>query len=131
VTINLGSKDGMKNNMAVMTVDGLLGRINHVTDFNSTVQLLTELDETSNTTKGIAATVKGKENESFGIIESFDVQQQKLSMTKIQQTDKVEVGDTIITSGLGQIFPKGIEIGTVVSKEVDKFGLTYKALVEP
>jgi rod shape-determining protein MreC len=133
VNINLGSKDGMKENMAVMSVDGLIGRVTRVSNFYSTVQLLTDIDDANNgvSGKGIAVTVKNNENESFGTIESFDGKEQKLVMTKIVQTDPLKVGDTIVTSGLGQVFPRGIVVGTVVSKLPGDFGINYKALIEP
>jgi rod shape-determining protein MreC len=129
LNINIGAKDGIRKNMAVMSVDGLIGRIMATSEFYSTVQLLTGNDS-DNTAKGIAATVKGKENESFGIV-SYDIDKQMLAMTKIPQTDPIAVDDIIITSGLGQVFPRGIVIGKVVSKEVDKFGLNYMAYIQP
>lgn len=129
ININLGSTDGIKTNMAVMSVDGLIGRIQRVSDFSSTVQLLTDIDDTNNESKGIAATVKGKENESFGLIERYD--NQLLVMNKIEKLEEFNVGDTVVTSGLGQVFPRGLEIGTVVSKEIGEFGITYKAMIQP
>ncbi|GIP39198.1 cell shape-determining protein MreC [Paenibacillus sp. J31TS4] len=131
VNINLGGRDGLKENMAVISVKGLIGRIDKVSEFTSTVQLLTEIDDTNNTSKAIAATVKDKENQSFGIIQNYDREQKKLIMTNIETTDPLQVGDTVITSGMGLVFPKGIEIGKVVAKEVGEFGINYKATIEP
>lgn len=131
VTIDLGAKDGIKPNMAVISVDGLLGRIHRVSDFYSTVQLLTEIDDTNNDSKPISATVKGKESDSFGIVEQYDPQKQMLVMSKIPQTDPIAVGDTVITSGLGRVFPSGIVIGTVAAIETGDFGITYKAYIQP
>ncbi|WP_272949034.1 rod shape-determining protein MreC [Paenibacillus contaminans] len=131
MNINLGAKDGIKLNMAVVSVDGLIGRIMVVSDFTSTVQLLTDIDDTNNMSKGIAATVKGKESESFGLIERFVGETQLLAMTKIERPEEFNVGDTVVTSGLGQVFPPGLEIGTVVSNEVGEFGITYKAMIQP
>ncbi|MCL6456479.1 MAG: rod shape-determining protein MreC [Gorillibacterium sp.] len=146
ITVNLGAKDGIKRDMAVISVDGLVGRVMNSSDFSSTVQLLTETssistqDTTGNDTgnvfsalggtKDVAATVKGKESESFGII-SYDEEAQMLVMSKINPNDPIAVDDVVITSGIGEIFPKGIVIGTVVSKEVDKFGLNYVAYISP
>lgn len=129
ITINLGEKDGIKPNMAVMTIDGLIGRIQTVAPFHSTVQLLTDISDTDNTTKAIAATAQGRENESYGIIESYEKGQ--LVMTRVDQNDKIAVGDTIVTSGYGQVFPEGIPIGKVVSREVGDFGITHKVMIEP
>jgi rod shape-determining protein MreC len=139
VNINLGLKDGIKINMAVVSAEGLIGRVTRVDNFYSTVQRLIDIDDESISitpnTKAISATVKGNEA-SFGIIEKAEINEnnpelKRLVMTKIDQSDLLKVGDTIITSGMGQIFPKGIEIGKVISKEPGDFGINYKALIEP
>lgn len=129
VVINLGEKDGIKPNMAVMSVEGLIGRVKEVSQFYANVELLTDID--SSGSKAIAATVKGKENESFGIIESYDREKGLLVMNKIPKTDEIKQGDVVVTSGLGQLFPRGIEIGEVVSRDEGEFGITHTALVKP
>nr|WP_270878457.1 rod shape-determining protein MreC [Paenibacillus aestuarii] len=131
VTINLGDADGIKENMAVMTVDGLVGRVSKVFGFHSNVQLLTEINDTDTNSKAIAVTVKGNESEPFGMIESYDSKTGELVMNKVEQADSLKVGDTIITSGLGQVFPKGIEVGTISSIGPGEFGITYKVMVKP
>ncbi|SEC72361.1 rod shape-determining protein MreC [Paenibacillus sp. GP183] len=131
LSINLGQKDGIKKDMAVMTIDGLVGRINQVSEFYSNVQLLTEINDTDSNSKAIAVTVKGRESQSFGMIESFDVKTGNLVMNKVDQADPMQVGDTVITSGLGLVFPNGIEIGKIVSIGLGEFGITHKVLVEP
>ncbi len=130
VNINLGSQDGIKLNMAVATSEGLIGRISGVAEFYSTVQLITDSEHNLSSTKAIAATVAGKP-ESFGMIESYDSTTGQLIMNKIQDTDPLAVGDTVITSGFGRVFPKGVEIGTVVSRKVGEFGITHTARIRP
>jgi rod shape-determining protein MreC len=139
ININLGANDGIKSNMAVVSADGLIGRITNVSNFYSTVQRLIDIDDESISinpnTKAISATVKGNES-SFGIIEKAEAdpnnpEQKHLIMTKIDQSDRLKVGDTIITSGMGQVFPKGIVIGKVLSKEPGDFGINFKASIQP
>ncbi|NDI34032.1 rod shape-determining protein MreC [Chengkuizengella sediminis] len=130
ITINLGSKHGMKLNMLVTTTDGLIGRISEVNPLFSTVQLLTDFNDQFNNSIGIAATVLGSE-ESFGIIQSYDEKENVLIMSQINQNDILKEGDIIITSGLGKLFPEGIEIGTVLSREVGDYGLTHIAKITP
>ncbi|WP_235549391.1 MULTISPECIES: rod shape-determining protein MreC [unclassified Paenibacillus] len=130
VTINLGDKDGIKENMAVMTVDGLVGRVSKVFGFHSNVQLLNEINDTDNNSKAIAVTVKGNESQPFGMIESY-ANTGELVMNKVEHADDMKIGDTIITSGLGQVFPKGIEVGTISSIGPGEFGITYKVMVKP
>lgn len=130
IVVDLGSKDGIKVDMAVVTPDGLIGRVMRVTPFHATVQLLTSLTEQDQASKPIAAKAEGKE-ESFGMIESYDMEKGRLIMTKIGEDDPIADGDIILSSGLGQVFPKGIRIGTVKSREVGSFGITHVAEIEP
>lgn len=128
IKINLGSNDGLKEQMAVRTVDGLVGLVSHVSTFTSTVTLITELD--ADTAKGtpVSATVVGK-TESFGIIE-YDEVTQTLQMNKIDENDKLAEGDIVMTSGIGSIFPLGIIIGTVKDRQVGDF-MTHTAIITP
>jgi rod shape-determining protein MreC len=130
IKINLGSRDGIKEEMAVRTVDGLIGLVSYVSQFTSTVTLITELDASSSKGTPVSATVLGKETLSFGIIE-YDEETGTLQMTKIDEADPLAKDDKVITSGLGSIFPRGIMIGTVISRQVGDFGLTHTAIIEP
>jgi rod shape-determining protein MreC len=128
IKINLGSRDGIKPQMAVTTVDGLVGVVSRVSTFTSTVTLITSMDPNSSKGMPVSATVQGRETESFGIIE-YDEETRSLQMTKIDENDPMQENDTVITSGLGNVFPKGIVIGTVKSKQVGDFGLTHTATI--
>ncbi|MDQ6418628.1 rod shape-determining protein MreC [Paenibacillus sp. LHD-117] len=130
MNINLGSKHGIKENMAVTTVDGLVGLVSSVTPFTAAVTPITELNESSPTFNSIAATIEGRENESFGILSSFNKETNRIVMTRIAENDKMEIGDTVITSGLGNVYPRGLRVGTVETKQVGDFGLTYTATVK-
>ncbi|GMK47218.1 MULTISPECIES: rod shape-determining protein MreC [Paenibacillus] len=130
MVINLGSKNGIKPNMAVTTIDGLVGLVSNVRPYTATVTPLTELDDTSPTSNAIAATVLGRENESFGIVGSYDKETDRLIMTKIAENDKMIVDDTVITSGLGNVYPRGLVIGTVETRQVGDFGLTHTATIK-
>lgn len=130
MNINLGSKDGIKPKMAVTTVDGLVGLVSSVTPFTATITPVTELNEVSPTFNSIAATIEGRENDSFGILSSYNKQTGRLVMTKIAENDKMEIGDTVITSGLGHVYPRGLRVGTVETMQVGDFGLTYTATVK-
>lgn len=129
ITINLGSKDGIKPEMAVRTVEGLVGLVSKVKNFTSTVTLISNLDPSSSKGSPVSATFLSKPD-SFGIIE-YDEETKTLMMSKIEEKDKPMDGDTVITSGLGSLFPKGVIVGTVKSSQVGDFGLTYTAVIEP
>jgi len=131
IRINLGARDGIKPQMAVTTSDGLVGLVSQVSEFTSTVEPITVLSATTGQGVQIAATILGKEKDSFGIIESYDPETGMLQLTKIDENDPMAPGDTVITSGLGNVYPRGIIIGTVVDRQVGDFGLTEKANVLP
>ncbi len=129
--INLGSRHGVKENMAVVTEHGLIGLISSVSPFTSNVMPITELDGQSANAKWISATVEGNEEASFGIIESYNIENGQLLMTKIAEEDPLKEGDVVVTSGKGEVFPVGIVIGTVTSEQVGDFGLTRTAFIDP
>lgn len=129
ININLGEKDGIRENMAVATVDGLIGIVRNVAPFSSSVQLITAIDYRVDSTKAIAATTKENE-ESFGMIERY-TPEGFLEMNKIESTDTINKGDTVLTSGYGEVFPKGLIIGTVESRGVSDSGITHKAMIRP
>ncbi|TJY41603.1 rod shape-determining protein MreC [Cohnella pontilimi] len=131
IKIDLGARDGIQPRMAVTTTDGLVGLVSRVSEFTSTVEPITQINPESPKGVQIASTVFGKESESFGIIDSFDQQTGMLQMTKIDENDKMAPGDKVITSGLGNVFPRGLMIGTLMNRQVGDFGLTQKANVKP
>ncbi|AWB45724.1 rod shape-determining protein MreC [Paenibacillus sp. CAA11] len=131
LVIDLGSKNGVKPDMAVTTDKGLVGTVSKVSNFTATVRLSTTLDSKDPTSNAIAATVQGKEDKSFGMVESYDQDSGYFVMTKIKTDDPLKEGDTVISSGLGGQFPKFIPIGTVKSRQKGEFGMTDTAYIEP
>lgn len=132
IVIDLGSKDGVKPNMSVISVDGLVGVISQVSNFTSTVKLMTMMDTNDpNSQPPISATAIGKEDGTFGMIERYDQETGKLMMNKIPPGDPIAVNDTIVSSGSGGVYPRGLTIGTVDSVKVGEFGLTSTAVITP
>lgn len=124
--INKGEVNGLKPNMAVMTANGLIGKVKSTQQFTSTVQLLSALDPTNR----ISAQIQGKEA-FFGTIEGYDEERELLKLKRIPFDAKIEKEQNVITSGLGGIFPEGLPIGKVVDVEPDEFGLNQTAYVKP
>jgi rod shape-determining protein MreC len=131
IVINLGEKDGIKIDMAVASIDGLVGRIDSVSKHHSTVQLLVDLSSNNESSKPIAVAIKGKENQTFGVVEEFDRQKNKLRMSKIHPQDPMKKGDIVVTSGLGELFPSGLVIGKVTNRKVGDVGITHVADIKP
>jgi rod shape-determining protein MreC len=103
--IDRGSDDGIKPDMAVITPDGVVGKILHVQA--STSQVLEISDQTS----GVGALLASIRLQ--GIVKGTPGGD--LVLNNIMNNEKIEVGDLITTSGGDRIFPKGLPIGTVIS----------------
>ncbi|WNF35912.1 rod shape-determining protein MreC [Bacillaceae bacterium IKA-2] len=127
VGVNKGLQHGIERDMAVITAKGLVGKVKHVSEFTSIVQLLTDHDHRNR----ISAMVDAEEIEVYGFIEGIDEETGELMLRKIEANAEIEEGQTVITSGLGGVFPKGLLIGKVSRVEPDEYGLTKNAYIEP
>ncbi|RLQ91994.1 rod shape-determining protein MreC [Planomicrobium sp. Y74] len=127
VILNKGESDGVELNMAVMTAQGLIGKVSLVTDFTSTVELIS----TQNPNYRVSAMVIGGEEGVFGLIEGYDAERRELLLKRIDAEIELEVGQQVVSSGLGGIFPKGLIIGEITEITIDEFGLTKLAYVKP
>jgi len=126
LTIDKGEVQGIKKDMAVITANGMIGKIKSVGKITSTVQLLSTVDRTNRTHVAIQG-----EHDIYGLIEGFDVEKQQLIIKQIPAEEKVEKGMDVITSGLANVFPKGLYIGKIEKVEPDQYGLTQTAYVKP
>ncbi|GAD12689.1 rod shape-determining protein MreC [Geobacillus zalihae] len=126
IIINKGEQHGVKKDMAVITPAGLVGKVQHASQFTSTVQLLSALDQNNR----ISAYIQGKEN-VFGLIEGYDEKRRELLLGEIPIDAKVEKRQKVLTSGLGGVFPKGLPIGEVTEVKPDQYGLTKVVYVKP
>ena len=122
IVINVGTKDGIKEDMTVIAAEGLVGHVIAVTDDTAKVQTI--IDSSSSTscllsTSRDSIVCKGVLNDKKNIKAMY-----------IATDATVAQGDTIETSGLGGIYPKGIYVGTI-SKIENSTDLSNRyALVE-
>lgn len=129
ITINRGSNDGVEKDMAVITVDGMIGKIQSVSPSTAKVKLITGFDQLNR----ISATVPAKEGKNiFGLIEGYDQEKEMLIFRVLEQSDKkINEDELVVSSNLGGLFPSGLPIGTIREVEPDQYGLTKTAYVEP
>ncbi len=118
VTINVGSDDGIEENMPVISEQGLVGMVMSVT--KSTAKVQTIIDTASTVSANVTAS-----NESM-LVKGTISNTEELRASSISTESTILQGDEIVTSGLGGIYPKGILIGTVGSvvntkNEVDRY----------
>ncbi|UTH15413.1 rod shape-determining protein MreC [Macrococcus epidermidis] len=124
--VNKGKSSGIRENMAVLTTEGLVGRIKKVNSYSSQVELITSSIKSSK----ISVTLQQEGQDIFGMIDHFDESKNLLVLSDINNNVKVKLGTKVVTSGLGGQFPKGILIGEVKKVENDEFGLSQIAYVE-
>ena len=120
LTIDKGSKDGLKENMVAITKDGLIGKLQNVTSFSSEIKLITSNDVNNKVSVSIATT----EGETDAILSGYDEEKGLVLVSGVDSEVQIEVGDSVTTSGLGGMFPRGIYIGTVEEISNDKYGLS-------
>ena len=127
LTIDKGSHNGIEPGMVVINSTGLIGKIVTVSEFSSDVKLIT----TTDTNNKISVTVYNGENKINGLINGYDYDNEVLEVEGISNTENVEVGDLVYTSGLGGVFPAGILIGKVESITTDVYDLAKIINVKP
>lgn len=100
--LNRGTDHGLDLNMPVFTTNGLVGRISAVSRSHSKVQLLTD--------PALHVSVMIQRSRVVGFLNGGNANFLEASVPSYQG---VQVGDTLVTSGFGGIYPKGIGIGVV------------------
>jgi len=127
LTIDKGSKNGVKKGDAVITNSGLIGKITNVSNFSSTVKLLTS-DEISNK---ISIKIDSNDEYLYGLMVGYDKEYNIYKIEGITNSDKIEEGDLVTTTGLTDYFPSGIIIGKVSKVVKDEYDLDSVVEVIP
>ena len=123
-TIDKGSLSGIRQNAAVLSSDGLVG---YVLEVGTTwAKVLTILD--ANSSVGVLMPRTGEQSLIQGIGEPY--QDFYCRMTYLPADANIMVGDSVETSGLGEIYPKGIYVGKIKEITKDSNGLSKGAIVE-
>jgi rod shape-determining protein MreC len=120
ITIDKGKKDGIRENMAVITKKGLIGKISRVYDNSSEVKLITSDDINFK----VSVAIKTNEIDNYAILNGYDKKTGLIKASGIDKTTEINKDDVVLTSGLGETFPGGIYIGTVEKIESDKYNLS-------
>ena len=103
VTLNKGADDGFRKDMAVITSEGVVGKIQAVLSGTAKVLLLTD--------PGSTIAVRVMRNREEGLLEGKLV---NCSLKYISYYADIQEGDLLITSGLDGIYPKGLAVARVI-----------------
>jgi rod shape-determining protein MreC len=107
VVIDRGSRDGVKEGMAVMSVQGIVGQIMESSTSFSRVLLITDPNS------AVAALIQ--RTRARGIVEGSGGQ--VCNLMYLHRSEEVAPGDQVLASGLDGVYPKGVLIGTVLLAE--------------
>lgn len=124
-TINRGEKDGIKTNSPVITAYGLVGRVSKTDLLSSRVVSIIDID----------STVSARLSKSRDlIVVRGDVELRSKGLCRadyIPPNTDIMPGDTVETSGIGPLYPKGIIIGKVVKVIKNEGQYDSYAIIEP
>ena len=103
VFVDRGERDGIRRNMAVITPDGVVGKV--IEAFSTSAQVLLLTDKES----GVGAMLAGSRIQKpvGGTGEPL------LLLKYVTNDDTVNVGERVVTSGMDRIFPKDLPVGTI------------------
>lgn len=125
IVINRGTNDGIAKDMAVVTSQGIVGNVAEVYGSYAQVELITDLRS------AVGTIVQRAGSRVAGIVEGNPGDKAFVRMVNIPKDADIIVGDEIVTSGFGGVYPKGIPVGTVERIENDEGGLLKYAILKP
>ncbi len=128
LTINKGSMDGIEKNMSVMSGNGLIGKVFDVNATSSRVVLLSNSDTTL---IRVAAMIQTDSEPIYGIITGYDFELDQLIMSQIKANQDIQIGNKVVTSGLGGMSPSSLYIGIVEEVSMDRQGLYKEVKIKP
>ena len=129
VIISKGKTAGVVKNAAVMSKEGLVGRVVEVNQTNSKVELLSTENDDAN--RFAVQLINSKDETVNGLITGYNSEKNELIMGQVTSKVKIKKGTSVITSGMGGNTPKGLLVGKVVRVADDDYGLPSKIYIKP
>jgi rod shape-determining protein MreC len=124
VHIDLGSRDGLRVNLPVLTSDGLVGRIAYVSLTRSQVMLVGDPN------CKVAAQVVNEGRDTGVIGASGPLETELVVLGYLSRNANLKPAQNVVTSGEGGIFPPGIPIGKIVDVQPVDYGTRAEARVK-
>jgi rod shape-determining protein MreC len=125
IIIDRGRKDGIERDMSIITVRGLVGNVTDVYRATARVQLILHPKS------AVGGIVQRPASRVSGIVSGNAGTPYTPNLLNLARDADVVSGDTILTSGFGSIYPKGIIIGVVSDVVNAEGGLLKYAVIEP
>jgi rod shape-determining protein MreC len=108
--IDKGTSSGLSKDSAVISPEGVVGRVIYPSHGSSVVQLITDLDS------GVGVLLENSRTQ--GVMKGGGGREPAIDF--ISSSEKVTIGEKVLTSGLDQIYPKGLLVGYVSSVSLSK-----------
>ena len=124
IQIDLGSRDGVRENLPVLTSSGLIGRVSSVSLTRSQIVLIGDPN------CRVSATVENGARDMGVVVASGPVDTSLVQLTYLASSANLKPGQNVVTSGMGDVFPKGIPIGQIVYAHTVEYGLYTEAQVK-
>lgn len=121
VVLDKGLADGVMKDMIAVTDKGLAGKITGVSQSHSYLLLLVDMN--------FSAAARVQESRTEGVISGSGFRRCQLKYIPFEE--KMKKGDVIITSGLDELFPRGIPIGFVSNINTKMYGFFQDVEVQP
>lgn len=125
MVIDRGADSGLKKYMPVIVPTGLVGFVSEVYQNSARVQLL--LDPRTS----VGGIVQRPTSRVVAMVSGNSGNPGELAFVNLPREADVIKGDTIVTSGYGGVYPKGLVVGTVEKVDVDAIGGTQVANIKP
>ena len=125
VQINLGSRDGLRENLPVLTVDGLVGRVSSVSFDHAQVVLLGDPN-----CRVSALILNDARDHGVILAAASPMDSSLVDLGFLSHNAILTPGQSVVTSGLGGTYPKGLPIGKVVDFRSVEYGLYTEARVK-
>ena len=125
ISIDRGEGDGLVDGMTVMTSRGLVGRITRLSPNWARVLLISDASSTAN------AMVQRSRARGVVYGQRSATGKPTLLLRFVPQGEEMRVGDRVITSGVGGIFPEGILIGSIAQVQRRETDMFQEATIEP
>ena len=125
VEIDLGSRDGLRNELQVLTSDGLVGRVSSSVGFtHSQVALV------GDSNCRVSVMVENPARDMGVLTSSGPLDNSLVQLGYLASSANLKSGQSVVTSGLGGVFPQGIPVGRIVDAQPVEYGLSIAARVK-